>query len=694
MESVHSSLITQIINDTLAMEPQATKEVQTIQLAQALISNEAAALRTPVKQDGFSKFIRVLRDTLCKDNTRVYYDLKESLTELAKGLRSGEIHFTVQDAKREKALRTYYHGDGKEVIVQAAANLHEAITKLGLSDSKVQKLQALVDSITDSLKANPTFREEFQEHNREASIIDECVKELANPGADLAAIGTTLQSVKVAKGTQSALSEKLKNAQDKLEVKTSVNVVKASLAEASSVKQLFQIAAEAIKDYNLDPELKQQFTEGVEHELKRSVGKMMHAFETESLQLVATMGEDQENFFTISSELKAKFKKIVLNDDVIVPQELAGAKEHYHKTAASCQKVQSAYLRVYKKQLKFEAIRFSTYIEKETNLQRLALCKQNMNTLYTIVESCERATSSEVSPEVAELVDAIQEQLDKLERTLAKQINEQAVQQQKALQEELARLDAEIQKNKMLQMIGNKEHTVVHITQEQEPSQKLSVTALGVALSALKWVPVVGQPVAELGEAVKDKTPNFLEAGISTCLATALLTGYVVYSGVNPMQPGGLIFSAAKVAPLLTPNIVAYFTRQCPPGSVLPRPLALALGMATAGATAYVFYRGPLNIASDVFWYGVENIPGAATAVGGAAFQVGKKATVYAATSTYDVVSSSISGAASSTYNVVSGSISNAASGAYDVVTTKTRDLGVSIISQSFGLLSSLFLKK
>lgn len=641
MESIQPTLVTRIINDTLALEPLAPIDAQASQLAKALIDGEAATLRAPVKQDRLSKFMRDLRDTLCSDKTRVYYDLKETLTELSKGLQSGEITFSVQDAKREKTLIKHYHGDGKEVFAKAASQLHKAIAQLGLSESKARKLQALVASISDSLNTNPAFRQEFQENKKQAELVDECLKELAKPGVDLSTVETNLASVVIVEGTHSsAFGEKLKNAREILEVKKSITGVSTKLKQATTVEELFDIAGVAIKSCDLDPERKEQFTKGVEHELKLSVGKMVHAFEKEGLKLVAKMAKDPENFFRQSEELKEKFRNIVLTEDVDITEELSDAKKLYHETAAVSQKVQSSYLRAFKKQLKFEAARYSAYIEKEPSLQRLAACKHNVELLFEIVESCERATSSDSTPEVEELVDAIQEQLLNLEETITRKINEQAEQQQKEIQAELARLDAELQKNNMLKMIGNQEHTIVQLT--QEPSEKLSITALGVALSALKWVPILGQPVAELGEAMVDRAPNFIESGISTTLATALLTGYVVYSGVKPMEPGGFIFSGLKVAPLLAPNAVAYLTRQMPPGNVLPRPLALALGMVTAGATAYVFYRGPLNIASDVFWYGVNNIPGAAAAVGGAAFEVTKKATVYTASSAYNAVSAKV----------------------------------------------------
>lgn len=639
MDSIQSPLISQIINNTLAQEPQSTGCSPAVLLAEALIHSEAAGARSPV-ENAFSKFFRVMRNTFVTDEkTRLYYDLKAGLTEIAKGLKSGEIIFSVQDAKRERALRAVYDGNGKKVFAKAAGDLHEAIAQLGLEESKVKKLQALVKSIKSSLEQTTTFREEFTENKEAAEIISQSLEELKSPTANLSDIETTLKSVQPTIDSQSALGEKLKNAQDALKIKKLIESIKPTFQNATSIQQLFDFAAVAIKSSGLDPELKTLFVKDLEHELKRSIGKMLHDFKNQSLDLIATMSEDRETFFSQSSELKNMFKNIALTHDI--PDELASSKKFYHETAKSTQKVQGAYLRTYKKQLKFEAAHFSAYIQKEQSLERLAVCRQHMNTLYAIVELCEQATNNETSPEVAELVDALHEQLDILELKLTKKLNEHLAQQQKAYQEQLMQLEASTQKSKTQTMIGNKERQVVHIA--PEPSQKAAVTALGVALSALKWVPVIGQPVAELGEALHDRQTTLLEAGISSSLACALLTGYVVHSGVNPLQPGGFIFSALKVAPLLTPNIVAYITRQCPPGSVLPRPLALALGMATAGATAYVLYRGPLNIASDLFWYGVQTIPGAATAVGGAAFNISKKATIYAASSTYSAVTSKLS---------------------------------------------------
>lgn len=727
MESVQSRLITQVINSTLADKPIETTDTRTSTLANSLISSENSLLRAPVKQDFFTGIIRVLRSFFCSDKTRVYLELKDSLSELAKGLQSGEITYTVDDAAREKTLRTYYHGNGSEVFAKVAADLHVAIKNLGLSAAKTQKLDGLVALIENTLTKTATFREEFQDLQSEADVIEHCINQLKDKNPDLSNISSSLTTLASNINAGSALGEKLHYARGLLEMQKSLQPIKESLEKATTIQDLFSISAEAIEECALDPELKELFSKNIEEKLKLCIGKTLHSFKKESLALVREMEKNKETFFELNNDLNQKFEKITLPDTLDLPKELAGAKEFYTKTAASTEKVQVAYLRAYKTQLEYEATRFTKYIEKEPNLERLALCKQNMDNLKAIVDHCEHATSSKTSPEVVELVDAIRGQLGTLEHTLVKRINEQAIQQQKELLAQLAQLNEELQKNQTLITFGNKEHTVAQITPPpaelpanttvetptttppeveqfvqtlqgklneleetitsnihsqstqqkkelqaqitqltekieqtqtqlindkkepllvqitKEPKKKYSVTALGVALSALKWVPIVGLPAAELGEALVDKTPNFVEAGISTCLTTALLTGYVAYSGINPMSQGGLIWSGLKVAPLLTPTAVAYVTRQLPPANLLPRPMALALGMVTAGATAYVFYRGPANIAWDIGSYVLTNVPGAAYAVGSAVGSAALNTGTSVLSSGYNAVTNKVS---------------------------------------------------
>lgn len=621
MNSVQSLLLSEVLNCSLAETTlPLSQDIRTNELATKLLASDGALLRTPQKTSFFNKVILAIRNKFFKAELCTYWDVKRNLTLLDKALQQPEIHFNIATADAQRVLRTFYNGDGKAVLSQAAISLSQAISTLGISDAKKNTLRQLIGTITQRLNKGPILQEDFAHYNNQSKTIAHALAALSEKSPDLAQIRASLVRIKQAAIekkediSQLAIGEELRWAFAKLEEQENIQNLKTSLATATSIQQLFQTTADCIKKYSPNPQYKNELTDHFTHQaclaLEEKIPGLLKAFEAKCFASMNRMDEALEHITTWQQELEAIFKDIML-PDTFDAAPLAKAAETYRKALESYEHIPRAYITLFKKLLAGEVDTIIEMVEHTPDLERIVHLKHATRTLQGVItlfeNALQRNPNSKNAQEVADVLAGIKMQLDKVDDILAKRTLEQARAKQGEIQLGLENVQALMRQEEVEVELNGKHYKITPI---QGP-KSLELSALCVALSAAKWVPVVGEPVVATIEYTQNITPSLLESAGGSMLVTALLTAYVAHAGYSPISLGALW----KTLPFLAPNMATSLVSHSPVVRLLPRPITLGLGMIAAAIPAYVWYRGITGTLWDAGSMAVTYGPGLAWSI-------------------------------------------------------------------------------
>ncbi len=545
-------ILSEIVNSSLPVMLEA-KENKTLP-ASNVARNLLPILQTPNSQDLTSRVFRFLRSIFCTKEWCRYSDVRENLSSLLTELLQNRVGYEVRDAERQYALRQVCHGDAKEVVTVALKAMQLSIKDLGLSSQKQQKLSQLVEEISERVQ-QVEFQEDFGEFAEFSAIIDHEMQKMDLPGANLAEIRKALKSIPIP--SNHAVREELTYALQRLDQKEKIVALKGELESQRSVETLFLTASQALTSYRpikrYQSELAGAFTKDVRACVQARLAQISQNVESDCKHLISRAAD----FSELQKGVEESLQDLILPDFIDVPQPL---KDLVPKVDGGGVILKS-YLKVFKKALRQDIEKMALGIKKEENLVKLGQYAQLIQGLYTLADYFEE---SEIGHMIKEKIDGL------------KQLVDAQLQQQTPVN------TIEVKSEPVAKMEDRK--VVVLSTKEG------GLSAYGVALGALGWVPKFGLPFANIVEMSSGKQVKPAEAAVGTMVSLALIASYVALSGQS-----NSLFSYSTLwamAPIVAPTMVAHAAGGIPIISWI-KPLKIAAGVVLAGATHQVIERGP-----------------------------------------------------------------------------------------------------
>jgi len=558
-------LVSEMVNRSLPalLEAKEGKTTSAARVARELLGDEGSLLRVPVEQGLLSKAVRFLRTIFCTRSWCLYSDVKENLAYLLNSLQQSEVGYTVQDATHQYALRRACQGNAKEVISVALKAIDLGIKEMGLAESRKKQLHELVSQITKRVQG-VEFREDFAEFTGISAQIDDEMAKLEQEAPNLAAIRRNLGAID-GNVKEQAVGEKLSYALARLEEKERVQKLKDTLSDVTSIEQLFLTASEQLRSYSpvrrYQSELKIYFMADVRATIKTKMKELVTDFEKNCKKAIA----HSQDFGQLQKELEERIQDVILPDYINIPEPLQGI---YKVDSGGV--ILKAYLKVFKKQFRQDIEKMKNAVQGEEDLVKLGSYKQHVHGLYMLLDCFEQVAEEEV-------IYAIKEKVDDLNQIIDAQLQLQAKETKVAVEP-------------ISEPVVVGERKIV-------PLKNLS--AYGVALGALGWVPKVGLPLTSILEAVTGKSIKREESAVGTMISLAAIASYVALANKGSSLLWGM-------APIVAPTLAGHMAGSIPIVNLIP-PLRIAAGIALAGITHQVMDRG-LWVFWDVVSYGLPQL--------------------------------------------------------------------------------------